>query len=331
MNARPPVFTLVSILALTASLPACDRPAQQGEPAVQPGSQPVATGDELPDEAPPPPPASSAAPQPAAPPPTPPSPGPAPIPATAPAWQVMRLGDGATATVSQGGRTLLRITCVASPPRLVVDAPGVRPIGSEERLSLGFGNDPIALVARSAGRGQGVTATGALPANIAGRILRARAIGASYGTQVLGPFAPPRGEDAMTLANACEEAASPAPPRPAPPRPGDGRREQIPVNFRGEWNTALRDCGTGRNDSRLIVEPRAVRFYESRGEVTAVRREGPRAITVEARYRGEGETWNRATRMSLSRDGEALTIDGLTRQRCPATEAGERPGRGPRR
>jgi hypothetical protein len=76
-----------------------------------------------------------------------------------------------------------------------------------------------------------------------------------------------------------------------------------------------------------------VRFYESRGEVTAVTRQGPRAISVEARYRGEGQTWNRTTRMTLSRSGDELTIDGATRQRCET--GGEpvepRPGRRPGR
>lgn len=223
----------------------------------------------------------------------------------------------------------MRIVCTSQPARLRVNVPSFRPIGSEDRLSVGFGANPVALVASRGGGG--VTAVGPLPANIAGRILRARTIQASYGRQVIGPFAPPRGEDAMTLANACEEAASPAPPPSGPPGPGDGDRERIPANFRGEWTTRLQDCGTGRSDSRLVIDARTVRFYESRGEVTGVTRDGPRAITVEARYRGEGETRNRTTRMTLSGDADRLTIDGMTRQRCPAGAAPDQPRRRPDR
>jgi len=315
---------LAPALILTLGLSACDRPApeQDAGPAAAPGVQVVAP--EVPAEpqaeAPPPPPATTPTPTPAAPAPSaPPSPPPA---AAAPRWDVSRTGDGATATLVDARGPILRITCTSSPARLRVNVPRFRPIAREERLSLALGNNAIAL---TAGRGGGgVTAVGALPANIAGRILRARSIEARYGRQVVGPFTPPRGADAMTLANACEEAVSPAPQRPEPPLPGDGRREQIPVNFRGEWNTRLQDCGTGRNDTRLIIDARTVRFYESRGEVTGVTRDGPRSITVEARYTGEGRTWNRSARMTLSRDGDRLTIDGAARQRCPAGEA--RPG-----
>ena len=107
--------------------------------------------------------------------------------------------------------------------------------------------------------------------------------------------------------------------------PGPGRREQIPVNFRGEWNARLEDCGTGRNDSRLVIDARTIRFYESRGEVTSVTRDGPRAISVEARYRGEGETRDRTTRMTLSGDSRRLTVGGLTRLRCPTGPADDQP------
>jgi hypothetical protein len=232
-----------------------------------------------------------------------------------PRWDVSRTRGGATATLAGARGVLLRITCTSGPARLRVDAPTLRPIARQNALSLHLGNYAIALKA-SSGRGV-VTAVGAMPANIAGRILRARTIEARYGREAAGPFATPRGADAMTLANACEEAVSPAPPRPTPPLPGGGRQEQIPATFRGEWNTRIQDCGTGRNDSRLIIDARSVRFYESRGQVTGVTRDGPRAITIDAAYTGEGRTWRRSTPMTLSRNGDRLTIEGVVRQRCP--------------
>jgi hypothetical protein len=235
---------------------------------------------------------------------------------------VSRTRDGATAVLADSRGALVRIICTSGPARLRVDVPTFRPAGRRDTLTLMLGNNQIPLAAT--GGAGGVTATGVLPPNIAARILRARDIGARYGRQVAGPFAPPRGQDAMALANACEEAVSPAPPRPAPPLPGPGRREQIPINFRGEWNARLQDCGTGRNASRLIVDARTVRFYESRAEVTGVTRNGPRSITVNARYTGEGRTWNRSTTMRLSGDGDQLTVDGSARQRCPADADGGR-------
>jgi hypothetical protein len=324
---RPHFITPALMLAL--GLSACDRPAPQADTAAapEPGaaatSAPVAPEPEpqAPPPPPPPPPPPSTPARPGAPTPVPP-PAPAPTPA-ATHWDVSRTRDGATAVLTDSRGALMRIICASGPARLRVDVPGFRPTGRQDTLTLALGANQIPL---AAGRGAGgVTATGALPPNIAARILRARDVSARYGRQLAGPFAPPRGADAMALANACEEAVSPAPPRPAPPLPAPGRQEQIPANFRGEWNARLADCGTGRNDSRLIIDARTVRFYESRGEVTGVTRNGPRAITVDARYTGEGRTWNRSTTMRLSGDGDQLTIDGAARQRCPAGDG--RPGR----
>jgi hypothetical protein len=336
--ARP--FSIVTpALMLALGLTACDRPAPDATPAASDAGaaapEAPATQAPQPDASQPEPspaPAATAPTQPAAapaaatPPPAPALPlrAPAPPPAAAAArWDVSRTRGGATATLADAHGPLLRIICSAGPARLRVDVPTFRPAARQSRLNLALGNNQLALAA-SRGAG-GVTAVGALPANIAERILRARTIEARYGRQVAGPFTPPRGGDAMTLANACEEAVSPAPPRPASPLPG--RAEQIPADFRGEWNARLQDCGSGRGDSRLIIDARTVRFYESRGEVTGVSRDGPRAITVEARYTGEGRTRTRSSHMSLSRGGEDLTIDGAVRHRCPTGAESGRPGR----
>jgi hypothetical protein len=91
---------------------------------------------------------------------------------------------------------------------------------------------------------------------------------------------------------------------------------EIPAPFLGEWNEVPGDCGTAMNDSRLRVEPRRVRFYESDGEVQSVTRHNARAITVSLSLSGEGETWTDSHRLVLSRSGEQLTSGGLTRQRC---------------
>jgi hypothetical protein len=106
------------------------------------------------------------------------------------------------------------------------------------------------------------------------------------------------------------------PPRPAP-SPSAEEPGTIPTAFQGEWNRQLDHCGTGLNDSALSIEPGAMRFYESRGEVTRVTRTGERELSVEADFRGEGETWRETVRLTLSADGEQLTVGSdEPRRRC---------------
>lgn len=91
----------------------------------------------------------------------------------------------------------------------------------------------------------------------------------------------------------------------------------IPTAFRGEWNSDLAACGTGLNDSRLRIEPRQVRFYESDAAVTRLEQPSPRALRVTASFAGEGETWTDSFTLVLSRSGDELTIEGASRSRCP--------------
>ena len=55
--------------------------------------------------------------------------------------------------------------------------------------------------------------------------------------------------------------------------------------------------------------------------VRRVEIESEQVVDVTAEYRGEGETWTDERRLSLSPDGDSLTITGqgstLTRSRCP--------------
>ena len=101
---------------------------------------------------------------------------------------------------------------------------------------------------------------------------------------------------------------------------GHGSAE-IPASFAGEWNSNLGDCGTDMNDSRLRIEPRKIRFYESVGDVVKVTLRGARDVTVTARFSGEGETWTASHKMILSPTGTDLTVDEVTRHRCPPNGA----------
>ncbi|WP_343521561.1 hypothetical protein [Sphingomonas sp.] len=124
------------------------------------------------------------------------------------------------------------------------------------------------------------------------------------------PAAPPANEDV-------ERPTAPGPeaPLPTPKASPVVDAGTIPAAFRGEWNRVPADCGKGSNDSRLRIEAKRLRFYESSGDVIAVHGEG-RTITVRARYSGEGQTWEDARSFTLSQDGETLSADGIERTRC---------------
>lgn len=105
------------------------------------------------------------------------------------------------------------------------------------------------------------------------------------------------------------------------PDDGDGQAAAtIPARFHGEWNSDLSACGKP-SLTRLIVSGDKLAFYESSGAVREVDRESERVVSVAATYQGEGETWQATRRLSLSPDGDSLTVSGsgatLTRQRCP--------------
>lgn len=99
---------------------------------------------------------------------------------------------------------------------------------------------------------------------------------------------------------------------------------EVPERFRGEWNMELSACGTGMNDSRLVLGSNEIRFYETGGPVRRVEQPSPGELVVIAAVSGEGEGPEEQTqRFRLSADGGTLTTVGegapLVRKRCPAT------------
>lgn len=108
----------------------------------------------------------------------------------------------------------------------------------------------------------------------------------------------------------------PAPPSGAAlstiPAPGT-----LPIAFRGFWTGLDDDCGDARSDKRLMIGPKELRFYESVGKVTAVKQAGPFAVVVDANFEGEGQSWSRQQKLTLSKDKARLTIaNQVERKRC---------------
>ena len=76
-------------------------------------------------------------------------------------------------------------------------------------------------------------------------------------------------------------------------------------------------CGSGGNESRLVISADTMRFYESSGPVQSASVDG-NELTVVVRLTGEGETREAIYRFRLSADGRTLTDadSALARQRC---------------
>jgi uncharacterized membrane protein len=150
---------------------------------------------------------------------------PPPLPVSdpaAPKWDLQSSGEGVALVYPAAGDTAIRLFCPAEGRRLLVNVPAFRPVGSEERLTIGSGSVAEALVADSRGdrlRG-GVSGTGAVPGSL-GAIVSGP-LSASYGAQTSGPHpAPPRSLARAFLA-ACGMPAPPSPP-PPPPSPAPGK------------------------------------------------------------------------------------------------------------
>ena len=96
----------------------------------------------------------------------------------------------------------------------------------------------------------------------------------------------------------------------------------VPSQFRGEWNVDLSACGTDTSDTRLQIGADSIRFWESEGPVTEIKRHGVSEFTATVRLSGEGESWNERLHFRLSPDGKTLIdlrpdSDGFSRKRCP--------------
>jgi uncharacterized membrane protein len=148
-------------------------------------------------------------------------PAPPALPGAPDGWDLQSSGEGAALVLSaSSGAAAIRLFCPARSGRLLVNVPGFRPVGSEERLSFGSGGNAHALVADSRGDRQrgGVTGAGAVPSDLAA--LLGGPISASYGAQTSGPHPAPPRELARGFVAACTERAAPSTTPAATPAAG---------------------------------------------------------------------------------------------------------------
>ncbi|GAB5350176.1 hypothetical protein [Alteriqipengyuania sp. 357] len=100
----------------------------------------------------------------------------------------------------------------------------------------------------------------------------------------------------------------------------------IPARFLGQWDAPAGPCSP-ESDMFLTIRPGTITFYESLGEVSAVRRGNP-GIVVRLEMEGEGERWTNEYAMRLVSNSEQLAMratagsaSATTRRRCPPLAA----------
>lgn len=97
-----------------------------------------------------------------------------------------------------------------------------------------------------------------------------------------------------------------------------------PEQFHGEWNAVLADCGTGNNDSLIVITARRIGFYESAGDIRRAVLNGRHEVLIVADISDAEETSTTAFKLTLSDDGRSLTYmdetdEPFVRYRCPAS------------
>ncbi len=136
------------------------------------------------------PPAPPEAPQPPGPPTAPEAPATSEAPEAPPA----AAGAERLAFVDDAGEPRLLLDCLGGPrPMLRASVAEFRKIGSEDRLTLGAGNEAFALVADLSDPSPGVVASGAIDLDLLRRIGDRRPVSVVYGAQSVGPLRPADG------------------------------------------------------------------------------------------------------------------------------------------
>lgn len=121
-------------------------------------------------------------------------------------WEIASSGEGDGLYFSQDGDArLVTLFCPADQKILIVNIPSFRPIGSEERLSVGARGVVTALVANTEGdrlRG-GLSGQGAVPPEL--KTILSSGTSVSYADQVLGPLKAVPSELVRTFVAGCSD------------------------------------------------------------------------------------------------------------------------------
>lgn len=128
-------------------------------------------------------------------------------------------------------------------------------------------------------------------------------------------------ERAIAHANAQGNEAAAA--REAEPPPSPTRPPPLPAAFQDRWGLVAADCDPARGDAKglMTITSDALRFYESRAQLSRIVGTWPEKLEAEFAFTGEGQSWTKTETLALTGSSNILirTEDGkdLRYTRCP--------------
>lgn len=128
-----------------------------------------------------------------------------PIPSKPPLVQPPEAPDR-LAFVDAGGAERLSLACDGG--QMQVAVPGFERIGSEDRLTVGAGDEAFAFAADLKAPGEGIVAGGAVDADLLARLARGEPVSAVYGRQTVGPLQAAQPAAPPVFAARCSDASA---------------------------------------------------------------------------------------------------------------------------
>ncbi|MDO8378605.1 hypothetical protein [Phenylobacterium sp.] len=138
--------------------------------------------------------------------------GPQPPPAPPSHWSTIVTGAGTALAYAPETPSLqtppIRLSCARDPAEFRVAVEKIIPIGSEDRLSVGFDGEPFALAVtpESLTAPEGLEATGPITQDLLIVLQTARVIQGSYGATRFGPYDAPPAAMLNAFAQGCRAA-----------------------------------------------------------------------------------------------------------------------------
>jgi uncharacterized membrane protein len=226
-------------------------------------------------------------------------------------WDLQASGEGTALVFPTGGEAAVRLFCPSESNTILVNVPGFRPVGSEERMTFGSGGEAHTLVADTRGDRQrgGVSATGPVPAGLAA--LLGGPVSVNHGSQNAGPFPAPPAGLVRSFVTACNDGAPTPTPTPTP-KPTNVSACLIQGDER-LGNPPLRAIGT-EPFWGASIQGRCVTYSHPEDQ------QGTRVWTRYTPGAGGGGTWRGALEgkpFVLTARPEAGCSDGMSDNRYP--------------
>ncbi len=128
---------------------------------------------------------------------------PTPAPAPSSGWRLSSDGEGVGLELERNGASVARFACLRSGRVFQAQGFGLNPIGSEERLTVGAGDEAHALVADPGASVAGVLGSGSISPALLEAVEAGGSLSLSYGAQTLGPLESLSPVDRAAFASGC--------------------------------------------------------------------------------------------------------------------------------